>query len=441
MMKFSFALLAVLGASVHEPKVAWKKAYDFAPSESHPHAGVQTHDGGFLIVGDGLDFTHANPAIDRYVYILKTDTAGNEEWRLTLGTIGWNYGKFGIELDDHTFVISGAFTALVNGSQILHRGIVHIGANGTLLEGPILLPVKEQGKQEGFTGIALAEDGALVATGFYNGWPGSPDQAMFLVYGQAGLTKFVRNSDGSWAVAFDLIVDTTGQSFSTAEGMRVLYDAHAKQYVVSHTVQMQHGAPGTFEFGMSAFSLDGKQKWIRAFPAQSGNLKGTASHPYALTLGNDGSYAIGGLAATSPDTQGRLVSVSPTGDLRFDRRITGQPDFNIECYGVQPTHDGGYILTCGYGVKSKVDHPNETDYDMTWRALVHRTDSKGEPLWEAAYGNRSTHLSNAGEYIISTSDGGYAVYVDSKEWGNPGLGGSFSILRLEPDSDAHMIVV
>ena len=60
----------------------------------------------------------------------------------------------------------------------------------------------------------------------------------------------------------------------SVEGMRVLYDAHAKQYVVSHTVQMQHGAPGTFEFGMSAFSLDGKQKWIRAFPAQSGNLKG-----------------------------------------------------------------------------------------------------------------------------------------------------------------------
>jgi hypothetical protein len=114
---------------------------------------------------------------------------------------------------------------------------------------------------------------------------------------------------------------------------------------------------------------------------------------------------------------GRLVSVAPTGDLRFDRRFHGLPDFNIECYGVQPTHDGGYILTCGYGVKSKTDHPNETDYDLTWRALVHRTDSAGEPLWQAAYGNRSSHLSNAGEYIIATRDGGYAVYIDSKEWG------------------------
>ena len=111
----------------------------------------------------------------------------------------------------------------------------------------------------------------------------------------------------------------------------------------------------------------------------------------------------------------------------------GLPDFNVECYGVQPTHDGGYILTCGYGVKSK-NYPNETDIDLTWRALVHRTDSAGKQMWQAAYGNRSTHLSNAGEYVIATRDGGYAVYVDSKEWGNPALGGSFGLLRLMPDT-------
>ena len=65
---------------------------------------------------------------------------------------------------------------------------------------------------------------------------------------------------------------------------------------------------------------------------------------------------------------------------------------------------------------------------------MHRTDGAGKQLWQAAYGNRSTHLSNAGEYIIATRDGGYAVYIDSKEWGNPALGGSFALLRLMPDS-------
>jgi len=304
-----------------------------------------------------------------------------------------------------------------------------------VIQGPVLLPVQMAGRQEGFTGIALAEDGALVATGFYNAYKNYPDEAMFLVYGQAGLTKFVQDSSGQWSVAFDILLNTTGQPWSAAEGMRVLYDAKEHVYVVSHTVQMQIGQPGAFEFGMTVFTTNGAQKWTHAFPSKSGNLTGTASHPYALTLGNDGSYVIGGLAAcpNGQNTEGRLVSVAPSGDLQFDRRFHGHPDYNIECYGVQPTHDGGYILTCGYGLKGK-NYPNETDFDLTWRALVQRTDSCGKPLWEAAYGNRSTHLSNAGEYIIATRDGGYAVYVDSKEWGNPQLGGSFALLRLMPDA-------
>lgn len=39
--------------------------------------------------GDGQDYTHKDPSIDRYVYVLKVDADGNVEWRLTLGTIGW----------------------------------------------------------------------------------------------------------------------------------------------------------------------------------------------------------------------------------------------------------------------------------------------------------------------------------------------------------------
>jgi len=44
------AVLVAMSTAVHVPEVAWKKAFDFAPSESHPHAGVEAHDGGFLMV-------------------------------------------------------------------------------------------------------------------------------------------------------------------------------------------------------------------------------------------------------------------------------------------------------------------------------------------------------------------------------------------------------
>ena len=37
------------------PPITWEKGYTFGAAESHPHAGVQTSDGGFLVVGDGVD--------------------------------------------------------------------------------------------------------------------------------------------------------------------------------------------------------------------------------------------------------------------------------------------------------------------------------------------------------------------------------------------------
>ena len=60
-------------------------------------------------------------------------------------------------------------------------------------------------------------------------------------------------------------------------------------------------------------------------------------------------------------------------------------------------------------VKSNVEHPNATQDDLTWQALLYRTDPNGEPVWDAAYGDQSTHLSNAGEFVVATSDGGYAM--------------------------------
>ena len=39
--------------------------------------------------------------------MLRTDAQGQERWRLTLGTAGWNYGKFGLELADGSFVVAG----------------------------------------------------------------------------------------------------------------------------------------------------------------------------------------------------------------------------------------------------------------------------------------------------------------------------------------------
>lgn len=44
---------------------------------------------------------------------------------------------------------------------------------------------------------------------------------------------------------------------------------------------------------------------------------------------------------------------------------------------------------------------------------------------------------NAGEYIVTTISGEYAVYADSQSLGSVDTGGNFAILLLEPDTYTH----
>ena len=72
------------------PGVDWVKGYSFSkPSlESHPHAGVETKDGGFLMVGDGIDYAESNPRLQRHLLVAKLDINGTLLWELDLGDRG-----------------------------------------------------------------------------------------------------------------------------------------------------------------------------------------------------------------------------------------------------------------------------------------------------------------------------------------------------------------
>merc|ERR1711920_510203 len=110
--------------------------------------------------------------------------------------------------------------------------------------------------------------------------------------------------------------------------------------------------------------------------------------------------------------EGRMVKISTDGDLMFDQRFTfSLPDghsaeMSVECYGVSVTRDKGYITTCGTGWEGPEDNLGDRD---TWMAILHRTDGDGNLMWQKAYTNQSTG-NNAGEFVVTTVDGGYAMY-------------------------------
>ena len=53
MVAWTFVILCVATAA-KAPGIIFTKGYAFGNAESHPHAGVETKDGGFLMVGDGV---------------------------------------------------------------------------------------------------------------------------------------------------------------------------------------------------------------------------------------------------------------------------------------------------------------------------------------------------------------------------------------------------
>ena len=129
-----------------------------------------------------------------------------------------------------------------------------------------------------------------------------------------------------------------------------------------------------------------------------------------------------------------MVGFNSTGDLSFDTRWeSGEKDANIECYGVQQALDGGFIMTCGNGVESEL-HPNDSAQMKTWMVFVARTDENGNPMWSGNFTDNAALQNNAGEYIVATRDGGYAVYVDSQSWGPGSTGGNFAIMMLGKDA-------
>jgi hypothetical protein len=222
--------------------------------------------------------------------------------------------------------------------------------------------------------------------------------------------------------------------------MRIFEDSHNRVYTMA--VETHHKENLVEEMGLATLDFNGDIKWFKAFRADQ--IKGTSmSQAYALTVARDGSgYAVAGHGFKG-NPWGRLIKVDPSGNLLWDKRFrncehesTSCDEVNTECYGVDTTPDNGFIVTCGTGCTGR----HCSAKDGVWMAYVHRTDAHGNELWSKDYSTQDAN--NAGEYIVTTREGGYAVYIDAQSWGSKSTGGNFGLMLLKPDvgTPAHVQV-
>lgn len=300
----------------------------------------------------------------------------------------------------------------------------------------------EAGTGDGFMcATETSEDGTIVATGWIRGDLGYIDQPMFIIWGTPFIMKIKLGATmEESSIIFDKEVQSSGSDdFVGIQGMRIYEDTHNQVYAMA--VETHHKENTVEEMGVATLDFNGDLKWFKFFPAD--RIQGTSmSQAYAFTLARDGSgYAVAGHGFKG-NPWGRLIKVDPSGNLLWDKRFrncedesTNCDEVNTECYGVDTTADNGFVVTCGTGCTGK----DCTARDGTWMAYVHRTDENGNALWSKDYSSNQD-ANNAGEYIVTTRNGGYAVYIDANSWGPKSTGGNFGLMLLNSDVDSSVNV-
>ena len=84
---------------------------------------INTIDGGFIIIGFTESFNNGN----KDVWLIKTDSNGNEEWNQNIGTDRIDHGYYVQQTNDGGFILTGYTDSEENNDDILLIKTDHFG--------------------------------------------------------------------------------------------------------------------------------------------------------------------------------------------------------------------------------------------------------------------------------------------------------------------------
>jgi len=314
-----------------------------------------TNDGGYIIVG----YTESYGAGNYDLWLIKTDSIGQEQWNRTFGGNGDDYGFSIQQTPDYGFIITGATCSYGGGDEDVW--LIKTNSTGD-----------EQWKRV-YNGnwhdrcydVNQTLDGGYILTGRTKsyGYGNSFNDDLWII-------KVNSTGHEQWNKTFG--------GFSSDEEGRSVQETFDNNYII---IGNRHPHVNSNDLWLIKINSTGHELWNETIGGNEVDYvysgEETSDHGFIIT-GTTGSYGGGGLW---------LVKTNSTGNEQWNKT------FQYKDYGfcVKQTFDGGYIIT-GFTPDNGMD------------AFLLKTDQNGSEEWNRTFGYEKEE---SGYCVLQNPDGGF----------------------------------
>ncbi|MEA1894740.1 MAG: PGF-CTERM sorting domain-containing protein [Euryarchaeota archaeon] len=351
------------------PEEAWNKTFGGA-NDDLGRSVQQTSDGGYIIAGETSSYGAGNSHAYKFdIWLIKTDSKGNEEWNRTFGGANLSEDGYSVQqTSDGGYIITGATTPPY-GAGSTDVWLIKTDSKGDEVWNKIF------GGAELDYGYSVQQtsDGGYIITGNTESY-GAGSRDVWLI-------KTDSKGDEEWNKTFGGAGNDDGNSVQqTLNG----------GYIITGGTS-SYGA-GKFDVWLIKTDSKGEEKWNRTF----GGAK--IEEGFSAQQTSDGGYIIAAnIESDDPCFMGAwLIKTDSKGNEEWKKTFGGAEIASYQGLSVQQTSDGGYIITGGtssYGASS-------------WDVWLIKTDSKGNEEWKKTLGSAEEDICFS---VQQTSDGGYII--------------------------------